>query len=326
MSQSQLTALPAVGLPVGMRALGGVVLAAIVVAPWFAGSFVQHLAILACLNVIAVTGLALISRSGQLSFGHAAFIAMGAYVSVLAERHLGLGLWLSGGLGILAAALVAGLLGGVILRLRGVYFVLVTFAFGELTRLALLDWSGVTGGANGITRIAPIALFGVTLDTRPKFYTLAVAIALFLIVALWRLFRKPLGHAIDSVAQNPALAESTGLSVFRLQLLAFVAGCALAALSGVLQARYIGYISPESFNTGVTTGLIIMLVIGGRASVWGPFIGAVVLTPLPEFFRGAVQTQYVFYGAALILIMRFLPGGLASLWHRFTAGGKEKRA
>lgn len=324
MTQSQLTAARPAGLPMGMRTLGWVVLALVVVAPWFSGSFLQHLAILACLNVIAVAGLALISRSGQLSFGHAAFVAIGAYVSVLCEPRLGM--WLSGLLGIVAAGAVAGLLGSVILRLRGVYFVLVTFAFGELTRLALLDWSGITGGANGITNIAPISLFGVVLDSRPKFYAVAVAVALLTIFGLRRLFRKPLGHAIDSVADNPALAESTGLGVFRIQLLAFVAGCALAALSGVLQARYIGYISPESFNTGVTTGLIIMLVIGGRASVWGPFVGALVLTPLPEFFRGAVQTQYVLYGVALILIMRFLPGGLASLWYRFAAGGKEKRA
>lgn len=326
MNQSQATSLPLAGLPVGVQAVGCIVLALMVIAPWFAGTFVQHLAILACINVVAVTGLALISRSGQLSFGHAAFVAVGAYVSVLSEQRLGLGLWLSALLGIVAAGLLATLLGGVILRLRGVYFVLVTFAFGELTRLALLDWAAVTGGANGITHIAPLGLFGVTLDTRPKFYALSVALALLLVFALQRIFKKPLGRAIDSVAENPGLAESTGLSVFRIQLLAFVCGCALAALSGVLQARYIGYISPESFNTGATIGFIIMLVIGGRASVWGPFIGALVLTPLPEFFRGAVQTQYVLYGAALILIMRFLPGGLASLRSRFAASRGEKRA
>jgi len=324
MSQTQLLASPSAGMPAGVRILGGALVAVIVIAPWFSGSFVQHLAILACLNVIAVAGLSLISRSGQLSFGHAAFVAIGAFVSVLAERHLGLGLWLSGLLGILAAALIAGLLGGVILRLKGVYFVLVTFAFGELTRLALLDWSSVTGGANGLTKITPISLFGLTLDTRPKFYALALVVVLLLIAALRAAFKRPLGHAIDSVAENPALAESTGLSVFRIQLLSFVLGCALAALSGFMQAHYIGYISPESFNTSVTIGFIIMLVIGGRASVWGPFIGALVLTPLPELFRGAVQTQYVLYGAALILIMRFLPGGLASLRHRFAAS-KETR-
>lgn len=321
MTSSQITPTPAAGAPAALRLLGGVALAAVLIAPWFAGSFVQHLAIMACLNMIAVTGLAIISRSGQLSFAQAAFVAIGAYVSVLTERYLGLGIWVAALLGVVAAGLVAGLLGGIILRLKGVYFVLVTFAFGELMRLSLLDWAEVTGGANGITRIAPIEIFGIALDTRPKFYALSVAVVVLLLCAFGRVFRKPLGHAIDSVAQNPALAESTGLSVFRIQLLAFILGCALAAFSGVLQARYISYISPESFNTGVTIGLLIMLVIGGRASVWGPFIGALVLTPLPELFRGAVQTQYVFYGAALILIMRFLPGGLASLWSRYA--GKE---
>ena len=102
----------------------------------------------------------------------------------------------------------------------------------------------------------------------------------------------------------------------KIQLVAFVAGSSLAALGGILQARYIGFVSPESFNTAVSIAYITMLVIGGQRSVWGPLVGAVVLTPLPEFLRGAVQTQHIFYGAALILILRFLPGGLSSLASR----------
>ena len=300
-------------MPPAMRAFWSMALALVVVAPWFGGAFVLHLAVLSCLNVVIVTGLALISRAGQLSLGHAAFMAVGAYASVLMDRYLGIGFWLSAGAGILTTVIVAGALGWAILRLRGVYFVLVTFAFGELTRLALLDWADVTGGANGITNIAPIQIFSLALDSRPKFYILAVAVALLSVWILHVLFKRPLGHALDAVAENPTLAESTGLSVFRLQLVAFVGGCALAALGGILQARYIGYVSPESFNAGVSIGFIIMLVIGGCSSVLGPLIGALVLTPLPEFFRGAVQTQHVFYGAALILILRFMPGGLVSL-------------
>jgi len=87
----------------------------------------------------------------------------------------------------------------------------------------------------------------------------------------------------------------------------------LAGLGGVLIARYIGFISPESFNTSASVAFITMLVIGGRKSLYGPVLGALVLTPLPELFRGAVQTQHMFYGAALILILRFLPGGIASV-------------
>jgi len=189
----------------------------------------------------------------------------------------------------------------------------VTFACGELVRLALLDGAVWSGGANGLTGIAAASLLGFSFDTRESVYGLALVVALGSVALLWKLARSPFGHAMDAVAENPALAESTGLSVRRIQLCAFVAGCALAALGGILQVHYIGYVSPESFNTPMSISFIIMLVIGGRRSVWGGLIGAMVLTPLPELFRGAVQTQHILYGAALILILRFLPAGLAGL-------------
>src|SRR5690606_5587364 len=116
--------------------------------------FVLHLAVLAALNVLVVNGLALISRSGQLSLGHAAFMAIGAYAGVLASQLMGLAFWSATLAGIFITAIIALLLGWVILRLKGVYFVLVTFAFGELVRLVLLDFSDITGGANGVTGIA----------------------------------------------------------------------------------------------------------------------------------------------------------------------------
>lgn len=297
----------------GLSVVGLLVLVAMVIAPWFSSQFVLHLAVLTALNVLVVNGLALIARSGQLSLGHAAFMAIGAYVAVLSGQHWGLSFILSTATGVIVTAAVALILGWVILRLRGVYFVLVTFAFGELTRLMLLDLSFITGGANGIAAIPAAEIFGVVFDSREKFYALALVVAGLSMWIMSRLFSRPIGHAIDSVADNPGLAEATGLSVHRLQVLAFVIGCALAAVGGSMHASYIGYISPESFNTSISIGLIIMLVIGGRTSTWGPLVGAIVLTPLPELFRGAVQTQHIFYGAALILILRFLPGGLAGL-------------
>jgi len=306
------------------RYLPFVILAVIAVAPMWSGPFIVHLAILTCLNILIVNGLSIIERSGQLSFGHSGFVAIGAYASVLASTMLGMGVLGSALVGVAAAALFAFLLGSVILRLTGVYFVLVTFAFAELTRLVLLDWAGITGGANGITGIAPIEILGFAFDTRTSFYWLAFGFAVASLLLMLYLFNRPMGQAMDAVRENPALAESTGLSVYRLQLLAFVLGCSLAGLGGVLMARYIGYISPESFNLAISVSLITMLVIGGRRSKWGPLVGALILTPLPELFRGAVQTQHIFYGAALILILRFLPDGLASLGsrlHRFKKGG-----
>lgn len=300
----------------GWRAAGLAVLAVIAILPGFGGPFVLHLAVLAALNVLIVNGLSLINMGGQLSLGHAAFVAVGAYASVLASQHFGWGFFPGALVGVVLTGLIAGVLGWVILRLRGVYFVLVTFAFGELVRLALLDGSSWSGGANGIAGIPAATLLGFEFNTRARFYGLALVIALLSTGGLWWLFRRPLGHAIKSVRDNAPLAESTGLNVHRLQLTCFVLGCMLAALGGALQARYIGFVSPESFNTAISVAFVIMLVIGGRQSVWGPLIGALVLTPLPELFRGAVQTQHVFYGAALILILRFLPEGLVGAVER----------
>ncbi len=281
--------------------------------PWVSGQFVLHLAILVCINIVIVNGLSLIDRSGQLSFGHSAPVAMGAYATVLLSSSLGLGPVSSALLALLGVGVVTGLLGWVILRLRGVYFVLVTFAFAELVRLVLLDATAVTGGASGIAAIPPLQIAGLAFDTRERFYLLALALAVGSVALMVWLFRRPLGQAMTAVAANPLLAEAAGLSVLRTQVVAYVAGSMLAGLGGVLTARYIGFISPESFNTGVSVALITMLVIGGRKSLYGPVLGALVLTPLPELFRGAVQTQHMFYGAALIVILRFLPGGIASL-------------
>ena len=277
------------------RRVAYLILIMLCAAPFFlTNSFYVHLAVLICLNVGIVGGLALICRTGQLPLGHGAFVGLGAYAAV-------------------TATILAAMLGWVILRLRGVYFVLVTFAFAELVRLVMLDWPSVTGGANGIAGIPPAMLFGYAFDTKVRFYGLALVFAAAVIAFLHAFFKTPTGHAVDAVAENPALAEASGLSVHRIQLMAFSIGSGIAGLGGALLAHYVGFVSPESFNTGLSVAMIIMLVIGGRQSVWGPVIGSLILTPLPELFRGAVQTQQIFYGAALILILRFLPGGLASL-------------
>lgn len=286
---------------------------ALAVWPWTAGQFVLHLAVMACINIVIVNGLSLIDRSGQLSFGHSAPVALGAYASVLLGSWIGAGMIVSALLGLVFVAVLAALLGWVILRLKGVYFVLVTFAFAELVRLALLDAAPVTGGANGIAAIPPMQIAGWIFDSRERFYLLALAMAAASLALMLWLFKRPLGRAMEAVAANPALAESTGINVLRIQIVAYVIGSVLAGMGGILIARYVGFISPESFNTSASVAFITMLVIGGRKSAYGPVLGALVLTPLPELFRGAVQTQHMFYGAALILILRFLPGGIASL-------------
>lgn len=299
--------------PVVRRLAWAVGLVALALPLLSGNAFYTHLAVLMCLNVVIVGGLSIVSRTGQLSLCHAAFAGIGAYVAVLLRMKFGVDFVWAVAAGALASSLVAFLLGAAILRLRGVYFVLITFAFGELLRLALLEGAALTGGANGIAGVPPAAFFGYVLDSRKSFYCLALAAAVLSVLFLVLLFRSPKGHALDAVGENAGLAESSGISVHGTQLFAFTLGSGIAALGGALLAHYVGYISPESFNAQVSIAAIIMLVVGGRASTFGPLVGAVIMTPLPELFRGAVQTQNILYGVSLIMILRFLPLGIVSL-------------
>lgn len=285
--------------------------------------FYLHLAIMICLNAIIVSGLSVLARTGQISLCHGAFVGIGAYMSVLIVMGLHLPFLLGLVVAMLSSALIAALLGAIMLRLTGVYFVLVTFAFGELFRLILLQWDSLTGGANGIPGIPPASILGVSFGTKPAFYGLALVLTVLVTLALRTLYRSPAGHAIDTVGENARLAEASGVSVRHTQLFAFVVGSALAGLGGALMAHYLGFISPESFNTNLSITLIIFMVVGGRKALLGPVIGALIMTPLPEFFRSAVESQNIFYGIALILMLRFLPQGLAGLASRRRAA-KER--
>ncbi len=289
--------------------------------PLLAGNpFYVHLAVLICINIIFVNGLSLISRTGQLSFCHAAFMGMGAFASVICSTRLHTPFAVSVLAGMGTATLVAWLLGAVILRLQGVYFVLVTFCFGELFRLVLLEGGDLTGGANGIANIPPASLFGVALDSKLSFYFLAAACAFASTVLLVALFKTPRGHSLDAVGDNPELAEASGIGIQGSQMFAFLLGSAMAGFAGALLAHYLGFVSPESFSQHVSVAAIIMLVIGGRASVLGPILGALIMTPLPELFRSAIETQNILYGITLILVLKFLPMGLVGIAARLRGG------
>lgn len=298
--------------PLGAAGLLG--LAVLACIPFFLNqAFTYHLAIFICINTIVVTSLSVLARAGQVSLCHGALAGVGAYASVFCVKGLGLPFAVGVVAAMVAAGCVAYLLGRIVLRLQGVYFVLVTFAFGELLRLVLLEFGDVTGGANGITNIPAASIAGYVFLEKPAFYALAAAIAIAVLAFFKWLYASPAGEAVDAVGENPALAESSGIGVRRTQLFAFTLASVFAGLGGALLAHYVGYISPESFNMHLSVALIIMMVVGGRRYLLGGLVGALVMTPLPELFRGAVESQDILYGVALILMLRFLPQGLAGM-------------
>ncbi|WP_413205791.1 branched-chain amino acid ABC transporter permease [Rhodospirillum sp. A1_3_36] len=272
-----------------------------------------HIAIMICLAIMATTGLAVIARVGQLSLCHGAFVGLGAYASVITVMRLELPFLFGPLVAVVLSVGVAALIGGPLLRLRGVYFVLITFALNELFRLVMLEFPSVSGGSSGIPGIPPAGLGPFVADTKPTFYVVALVAAAAVVGILWLIQRGMLGHRFAAVEENLALAESSGINTSRTQTLAFVIGSGIAGFTGSMMAHYIGFVSPETFGFQLSVSYIIMLVVGGRLALWGPVVGAMFLTPLPEFLRGAVEFQHVLYGLALILILQFLPGGLVSL-------------
>lgn len=272
--------------------------------------FVYHIAIIVCFAAIGACSLHLIIRTGHVSLCHSAFVGVGAYVSAIVVVTYGFPFL--GGLiaGTLASALLALLIGPIILRLTGKYFVLITFLLGEILRMVFMDWQSVTGGANGFNDIPPPA----PLFADPKmFYLLALAATVFSIGICARILSSEIGRFVNAIRESEQLAECVGVPVIRTKILMFVIACAFAGFSGSLIAHYSRYISPPNFGPIESLNLVIMNVIGGMNTLIGPLIGAFFLVLVPELLRGYVQLQHVIFGIVLIVVMAFMPGGMASL-------------
>jgi len=279
------------------------------IAPRYAPLF-NEIAILA---LFAVSLDLILGYGGILSLGHAAFIAAGAYVSALAALTFKippiLGIVLAG----FVTGLAAALLGNILLRLRGVYFVLVTFLAGQVFTLIALNWESVTHGANGLLGIPAISLFGFPLSTRLRFYYFVLAAFIIVLTLVWALMRSQYGRAFRSIAENVRLAESSGIDVSHYQIVAFALGSGIAGAAGATMVHYIRFLSPDSFTFNDSIAYITMLVVGGRQSLLGGVLGALFLTPLPELLRGLVGAQHIVYGAILLAVLLFLPNGLVSI-------------
>ena len=284
--------------------------------------FFTHVATLVLLYCIGAAGLHLILRTGHVSMGHAAFMGIGAYTSVVTMMKLAWPYPLALATGALLAALLALALGPIILRVRGVYFVLVTFTLGEVVRLVFVNWVPVTGGSNGIFQVPPpFPLFLSNL----AYYYLALVMAALCVGLVGRIVTSEVGRVLDAIGESERLAQSTGVPVLRFKVLAFVIGCTLVGIQGSLQAHFIRYISPVSFAFSESLNFVVMNVVGGMNSLVGAMIGALFIVPLPEFLRGWVEYQHIFYGIILILVMAFMPSGLAGLLSRAAAALSMRR-
>jgi branched-chain amino acid transport system permease protein len=254
--------------------------------------------------------------TGQISFGHAGFFALGAYTAAAASKHLGLSPWLGLALGAAVAAVVGLGAGFPALRLRGHYLALVTLALAELIRLTAQNWLAVTGGPFGIYDFGSFTGLPATGIPRAQAVYLIVAAIVGAGVGamLYVCRRTRAGRAFRAIREDEVLAESLGINTTVYKLLAFGLSSGLAGLAGTLYAYYIQLVSP-TVATAATTSLVIgMAVFGGLGTIWGPALGALLLYAINEGLRFiGVVYNLVAVGLVIMVFVIFLPRGLAGL-------------
>ena len=273
-------------------------------------AFAVTVATLVVLSAIGAASLNLIIRTGHISLAHAGFMGVAAYTCVLAEMRLGWSFPLALTAGCAASALLALMLGPIVLRVTGKYFVLVTFLIGEILRMIFVEWTTVTGGSNGIQGLPSIH---PVFDSPLAFYYLALAASVVCVGITWRILFSEIGRAIDSVREAERVAECSGIPVIRLKIMVFVIACALVGVQGALQVHFLKFIDPTSFNIDASLNMVVMNVIGGMYHVMGPLLGTVFMVALPETLRSYVELQRVIFGIILIVVMAALPGGIVGV-------------
>ncbi len=267
---------------------------------------------------ILTLGIRVVLLTGHLNAAQASFMGMGAYLSALMAMKLKLSFWLCLPFSGVAVALLAVSIGYPILRIKGAYFVMITFAITEVFRHIWMMWDSVFGGPQGlmdIPRPAAIQLAGlqISFTSKAPFYYLTIAVLLISVVILRRLDNSRFGMTLRSIPQSDQLAESIGVPVIRYKLMAFVIGSFFAGLAGSLWAHYFTYANPDDFTWLNSLYMLMYAVIGGTQTVLGPIVGCLVLLGLDELLRPLKQYMPIFVGMVLILVLLFVPGGLITL-------------
>jgi len=313
-----------------LAAVAGAVL--LLAAPPFLSPYWVHTLVLVLYFAFLGTAWNLLGGyAGQFSFGHAAFFGIGAYTSTLLLVRLGVSPWI----GLVAGGLLAagfGCFAGYLsfrYGLRGPYFALVTLAFAEMLRLIAVNWM-VVGGPMGI--LMPLSKTGDSLwrlqfAEKLPYYYLALALVAAALWVVRRVERSRLGHLLAAIRENEDAAEASGVDTLAVKLVAMALSAFLTAVGGTFYAQYFTFIDPGLvFGPAVSVEILLRPIVGGPGTLMGPLLGSIVLTPLSEatraLLRGRPGVDVMAYGALLVVVITFLPGGLVGAWRRRGRAGR----
>ena len=292
----------------------------------FQDSYWRTNLIVCALNVMLAIGLDFIlGYAGQLNLGHSAFYGIGAYVSTLLIMKLGVPFWAAFLCGILLSGTAGMALSIFAVRLRGHYLAIASLGFAVIVHQVLVNWISLTQGPLGIYGIKPppaIALPGlpaVSFSDSANMFYLVAGFALLFYTLLDRLVRSPIGETLTAIREDEVSAASLGINCTAWKVFAFGIGAAVAGAAGAFYASFVGTLVPDAFIITESFTILAMVIVGGKGTLIGPVCGAILLTVLPEVLRGFGDFRLVLYGAALTLVVLFMPGGIVQAAQIFRA-------
>ena len=302
----------------------GMLALALLMAPLvFSEYFLSQLVFIWIYSVVGLGLMLLVGFTGQVSLGHAAFLAMGAYTEAYLQAH-GWPFLLS----LCSAAIVSGLTGVVVglpaLRVKGMYLAIATLAFGFIVEEAVTRTDSITGGSSGIS-LGALEIFGVPIDSEARFYYLSLMILVLCVLGVMNLMRSPTGRAFVAIRDSEISAQSMGIHLARYKTIAFALSAALTGIAGALYAHKLRFLSPDQFTILQSIEMLIMIVIGGLGSIYGAIFGAAFWILAQQFIVAAKdwlppeigqQTglQPTVFGVFLVACVLFEPLGLYGVW------------
>jgi branched-chain amino acid transport system permease protein len=276
---------------------------------------------------IVVLGLAamalnfLLGFTGVLSFGHAAYFGLGAYAAGMTIKYLAPSTPLAIVVGVGVATIAAALIGALIVKLRGVYFAMVTIAVGQVFYFITFRWNTVTGGDDGLTGWArqPIDLGFTKLNIAASdqaFYYLVLALFALAAVAMAAILDSPFGRTLIAIRENERRARFLGIPVDAHIWLSFVISCAFVSLAGVMYALLNNFTDPRALRWDLSGNFVIMAVLGGMRSFWGPLIGAAIFVVLQDYASSRTENWMSLVGLFFVIVVLFFPRGVLGLGAR----------
>lgn len=286
--------------------------------------YLLHLGVLVLYSLVLATSFNLIvGYVGEFPLGHMAFFGIGAYTAAILSVSFGAPIWVTLLLGAATSAVFGLAIGGITLRLRGPFFVIITLCFAEVLRLVANNWVALTNGPMGISGVRKPGWIEAedALTQKTGFYYIALVLAAVALYVAYRFVYSNIGRAAVAIRENRYVSQSVGISPFYYALVTFVIAAAMAGTAGAFYAHYISFVGPEVFGFAFMATTIIIVLLGGKGTLVGPIAGSLVAVLLEEYLRDFKELRLSIFGAIVMAVVLFMPNGVMG----FVARRREAR-